>query len=155
MATTGCVRRTVKIMIDLSQLTEAYIKNYRRRLKSPADINKGDCFRFAYLAHKIFGGQLISVTVHVEFFTEEFEPDGSHAFLKIDNKYYDSESVLGVDDWQRLAYFKDADEAPFDFFYEVKIHRSALSFRRYWAFNKAKVRADEKLLYMMYSNNIV
>lgn len=59
----------------------------------PAVINCGECYSWAYCALKVFPNSGIELCN-----TENNE----HAFIKIGNLFYDSESVRGVKDWRQL-----------------------------------------------------
>ena len=138
--------------LDLKYLTEAFLQNYRRRLHQAWEINAGDCFRWALLACKLHGGQLYSVSLMIEdldfIIPGTFKPDGTHAFIKIDNKYYDAETTEGVDDWEQLPYFKRIDFSQYtdSWWYEVREHTSVRSFKRFWRPTLITSRADRKLL---------
>jgi hypothetical protein len=137
-------------MLNLNYLTTAFLKQYRKRLHTSLDINYGDCFRWAMLAYKLYGGQLISVTLMVENSWEGYPgqlvSDGSHAFIKLDDKYYDSESPEGVNDWQELKYFSRLDVSMYDNWeYEVRWHPSIRSFQRFWYTTSNISKADQKL----------
>ncbi len=73
--------------LNLSYINQVFFDHYR--LKTPAAINKGWCFRWAYIAHCLYGGKLCSIFDY-------------HAFIKIDDLYYDSETLDGVSDWTEL-----------------------------------------------------
>lgn len=57
--------------------------------REPARINRGNCMKWAYLTYRIFQpARLWSY--------------GSHAFVKVENKFYDSERLQGENDWRDL-----------------------------------------------------
>lgn len=63
-------------------------KNFFQETK-PEEINNGQCFVWAYLAHRIFRGtQLMS--------------HDSHAFIKYNGRLYDSENLKGVLDFKKM-----------------------------------------------------
>jgi hypothetical protein len=138
--------------MDLKILTREYLRAYRRRLGSSWEINYGDCYRWALLAQRLNGGQLISVTVMCEdTFSEkpdQYIEDGTHAFVLIDGKYYDSESPEGVTDWHQLNYFhrhKKSIDNMYGFKYKYRVHPSVRSFKRYWKPNRNTSKADLRL----------
>lgn len=138
-------------MLNLNYLTLAYLKNYRRRLTVSWHINYGDCYRWALLAQELHGGQLISVTLMIEKpfhdFYDNLIPECSHAFVKIDGKYYDAEMVQGIDDWEQLKYFSRIDFSLYtNWEYELREHTSVRSFKRFWRPTLTTSRADRKLL---------
>lgn len=55
----------------------------------PAKINRGLCMRWAYMAFHMFEGV-------------ELWDYGSHAFIRYQGKFYDSERLQGVEDWKDL-----------------------------------------------------
>lgn len=57
--------------------------------QSPAQINTGECFIWALTAHHVFTG--------VQLWHHD-----SHAFIKYNNLFYDSEKIIGEPDWQDL-----------------------------------------------------
>lgn len=58
-------------------------------LDSTADINKGRCFLWAYIAFRLYK--------RVELWSF-----GNHAFVRHEGKFYDSERPLGEKDWKDL-----------------------------------------------------
>lgn len=55
----------------------------------PMEINFGDCFKWAWIAFKLFK--------NVELWSNEI-----HAFFKYKDKFYDSECLDGIKSWRRL-----------------------------------------------------
>lgn len=89
----------------LSLITQAMmIDPYFSYIKKPSDVNNGDCYYWAFVASQLYGGVLCSVRCRF----------GSHAFVKIDNKYYDSESPNGVNDWRDLIFFENSRSINFN-----------------------------------------
>lgn len=82
--------------LQLPCLTKAFLETYPPK-SYPKDINGGDCFNWAYLANCIYGGELYSY-LHDKM---------GHAFIKINNKFYDSERPNGVKAWDQLPLFQD------------------------------------------------
>lgn len=78
--------------MNAKKITQAFLSLCR--LKKPADINDGLCYYWAYVAYKLFGGSLITV-----------DSWGGHAFIKVNDLYYDSETPDGVEDWSKLPFF--------------------------------------------------
>jgi len=69
---------------DPKFITKTFFKNY-----SPRDINRGQCFIWAYYAHLIFKD--------VQILFNDY-----HAFVKYNGKFYDSQSLNGETDWRLL-----------------------------------------------------
>jgi hypothetical protein len=65
---------------------QAFPETYRG---NPAKINKGQCFRWAFIAYNLFED--------VELWSY-----GIHAFVKVEKKFYDSERLQGEEDWKDL-----------------------------------------------------
>ncbi|HVI40631.1 MAG TPA: hypothetical protein VM577_08225 [Anaerovoracaceae bacterium] len=91
---------------------------------------------------------MITVTKYAKGCEEEdYQQETSHAFIKKNGKYYDSESPEGIDNWEGLGYFKrEAKNSWGTWYYDVKEHCSSLSFKRYWTFKKHSSKADKRLL---------
>lgn len=58
-------------------------------LDSTADINKGRCWLWAYIAFRLYK--------KVELWSF-----GTHAFVKFEGRFYDSERPIGEEDWKDL-----------------------------------------------------
>lgn len=134
-------------------LTKEFIRYYRRSIKFPFEINFGRCFRFSELMFHILGGELVSVTIMVP--DEEYgwpRQHASHAFIKIDGRYYDSESFNGVECWEELNFFiREKAFVGEGYTFEIKNHPSLRSFRRWWKPTKRTLKADRKLLKLIRS----
>ena len=134
-------------MLVFKSLTQAYIKYHRRRVSQAWELNYGYCFRWCAIAHKLKKGKLISVTIICEDSLDEISnkyiQGSSHAFIKIKNKYYDSESINGVKDWHQLGFFIRQEKDPgYKFYYRYIEHPSLKSFRNYWKPTKAMTKSD-------------
>ncbi|MDP2696088.1 MAG: hypothetical protein Q8O87_02435 [bacterium] len=70
------------------------------------------------LSMLFFDGDLFTVHDH-----------GGHAFIKINNNYYDSEAPNGVSDWRHLPFFKKKDDYIAD---NDAITQSYTEFKKYW-----------------------
>lgn len=55
----------------------------------PKLVNRGKCFQWAYTAYLMFEG--------VELWSY-----GTHAFVRVENKFYDSERLQGEESWKDL-----------------------------------------------------
>ena len=97
---------------------------------NPAAINKGNCMQWAYMAYRMFEGvQLWDIC--------------SHAFIKVQGKFYDSERLEGESDWKDLpacnfgagcgSHFCERSGKPAQ-------RRNPNNFKRQW--NKTRVRPD-------------
>lgn len=74
-------------------ITEHFFPQY---LAAPEQINYGQCFMWAYLSHQVFAGCAIYDV-------------GIHAFIKHRGKFYDSERLDGVEDWEDLPATHEPD----------------------------------------------
>lgn len=84
-------------IFDLAEVNYAFARNYRF-LSDPAEINQGNCYIWAYAVYQLVGdSRCILCTVLTSY--------GDHAFIKYNNKFYDSESLNGEDDWNNLKFF--------------------------------------------------
>lgn len=79
----------------------------------PMLINFGDCFRWAWIAYKLFQD--------VQLWSTEY-----HAFIQHENLFYDSECLSGTKPWRRLRTVKDTD-------YSVANKMSPASFQAFWS----------------------
>lgn len=75
------------------------------RLRDAEEINEGWCFYWAWTVYCLYGGTLCSA-------------GEGHAFIKINNKYYDSECLQGADDWQELRFFRNRAGVRYDYLEE-------------------------------------
>lgn len=73
---------------------EIIYPNFFAHYKHPIMINFGDCYKWAYIAYKLFDG--------VELWSSE-----NHAFIKYKDKFYDSESLDGVKSSYKLRTNKE------------------------------------------------
>lgn len=67
-------------------ITETFFPDY---VNKPEDINYGLCWEWAWLAHKTFKNV-------------ELWDICAHAFVRHRNKFYDSQRLLGEEDWKDL-----------------------------------------------------
>lgn len=94
--------------------------NFFRQYISPIEINYGDCFKWAWVAHKLFED--------VELWSHE-----SHAMIKRRGRFYDSEALDGIKNWRRLRTIKDNSGIG----YPSAEKMSAFSFIPFWnCYNK-------------------
>lgn len=134
--------------MDLKKLTHKYLSKYKRRLSTAYEINNGDCHRWSVLANKLYGGNLVTVDVYISWDEDmSFTRDCSHSFLKLNNKYYDSESPDGVDNWKNLRFFESYEaETYHEHMYEVTLHKTLKSHDKVWKPTKQMKKADSSLL---------
>jgi hypothetical protein len=90
--------------------------------QSASGINEGNCFIWAYIVKALYP--------HAKLYSAS-----GHAFIKIGNKFYDSERPLGVLTWKQLKATSYCD--PLD---EEVIEQSKDSFRNYWGFTENVVK---------------
>lgn len=115
--------------MKLEAITQAFLEDPWFDVQDPLEINCGDCYRWAYTAYLIYGGTLYS-------FENKYL---AHAFIKIKNKYYDSESPDGESDWKHLKFF--LEDRPSHIFNTTPIaHESEAEFFDYWNFKSHEVR---------------
>lgn len=69
---------------------------------NPSHINNGFCYKYAYELQK----KLSSLDINCEVMEIE-HLEIPHAFIKINNLFYDSETPFGVDKYQNLPLFKN------------------------------------------------
>ncbi len=95
-----------------------------------ASINRGQCYRWAYIVHKIFGAELCNLP--------------GHAFVKMHGRYYDAECLRGVVNWRRLPLVKkaiqDGRTVP-----EVKILTPA-KFQESWAVDDEEIEKEMEIM---------
>lgn len=76
---------------------KAIRNNWNIRYPIVSEINGGWCYLWAKLIkEKIPNAKLFMV-----------KRNGLHIFVKINNRYYDSESIHGVKDWRKLKSFNN------------------------------------------------
>lgn len=78
-----------QVMLSLKFITDTFYSDWKR----VRAINCGECYSWAYLAHRVLQHR----GIQSELWCSE-----DHAFLKIGNKFYDAERPLGVLDYDRL-----------------------------------------------------
>lgn len=83
-------------------------------------INQGHCYRWAYLAHKLHGVKLYS--------------NYYHAFIKIDDAFYDAEMLHGVKSWRSLPFFQKNKKCT----NKVECHRDLIHFMESWDLNLSR-----------------
>lgn len=68
----------------------------RAGCSTPSGINNGWCYLWACVVKRYLPeADLITV-----------KGKGGHVFIKLGDRYYDSESIRGVKDWKKLNFFK-------------------------------------------------
>jgi len=100
------------MQLDLSEITQKYFPE----VEDPEDINCGRCYQWAWLAYLKTRGQLLT-------YDDVF---GSHAFIRVGDRYYDSSRPQGVESVEHLPFFEN--EPLTILVTEV----SARKFRSYW-----------------------
>ncbi len=91
--------------LNLEAINKVFISHKDFNIDDVYFINEGLCYLWAYTAYCLFGGSLYSTYCH--------------AYIKIDNKYYDSESLDGCLDWR-----------------DLRVHREALSYNSSYLVSK-------------------
>jgi hypothetical protein len=88
-----------KLASDYLKLNRCYILPEEGNIKpNVSHINNGYCAQFA--------SDIIKLYPSAEYYWEEYKGI-PHAFVKYNNKYYDSESPNGVLSWKDLPIFKE------------------------------------------------
>ncbi|MEK6832700.1 MAG: hypothetical protein AABY32_01520 [Nanoarchaeota archaeon] len=108
-------------------ITNKILKEYD--LPDIKSINEGDCYRWAWGFYKKYGGTLCTVS----FYNYGF----GHAFIKINNKYYDAESPNGVKDWRNLKLWPNApiSERQYNNLKNKRVMRMTVAeYRKFWDF---------------------
>lgn len=68
--------------------------NFFQHYNNPIEINFGDCFKWAFIAYRLFND--------VELWSHEI-----HAFIKYRGRFYDSETLDGIKNWRRIRTIKE------------------------------------------------
>jgi hypothetical protein len=84
----------------------------------PIEINFGDCFKWAWIASRLFDG--------VQLWSHE-----THAFIKRGDKFYDSEYLAGIKNWRNLRTIKDFGESD----QPISMRMTKEQFIAYWSAN--------------------
>ncbi len=101
---------------------------------NPTEINCGNCYCWALVAHLIFNtGQLCSVEVSVRY-GQNKKANLSHAFIFVNGKYYDSEALFGVQDWRNLPFFTDWKEYLLET--DLQVSPDEKHFLDFWHFDR-------------------
>lgn len=87
-----------------------FLKTIQKFGQTPQQINRGDCDRFAWRIHELIPNSKVYETPleHDVIIGEKGEEIvvPTHFFVKIDNRYYDAETIEGVKDYCELPPFK-------------------------------------------------
>jgi len=83
-------------------------------------INQGHCYRWAYLAHTLHGAKLYS--------------NYYHAFIKIEDHFYDAEMIHGVKSWRSLPFFQKHKKCTT----KVECHKDIIDFSKSWGLDLEK-----------------
>jgi hypothetical protein len=101
-------------------------EHFPQHVDDPEFINYGQCFMWAYLAHKTFKGVQLWDTPY-------------HAFVRYGKKFYDSENPQGVEDWRDLRACRWS-------YQHQPIKRSNKSFRLNWRGQTRRFKTNWKKL---------
>ena len=82
---------------DFLNILTTHVMSVRNK-QTVSEINRGDCWLWALLAHKNIDGSKIYSALN--------KHRQGHAFISLDGLFYDSESLDGVADWNELGFFK-------------------------------------------------
>jgi hypothetical protein len=76
------------MQLNLAAINQAFIQSDLIKAVHPYLINEGECYKWAFCAYCLYGGRLYSTRYH--------------AFIKLGERYFDSEALQGVLDWREL-----------------------------------------------------
>lgn len=129
----------------LKSITDYFIaskkfRNFRRvnkklgksRMMLPSDINGGECYRWAYFANCLIDCSLYRT----------FGDTYTHAFIGIENKFYDAECCKGVEDWKELPFFILTANRPWcQEWQDNSVKKETVEdFVKYWSFDPKYVK---------------
>lgn len=131
---------------NLKKLNKTFLEYFKssewKNYSTVKDINHGFCMDWAWIAHKLFGGELWT--------NENFY----HAFVKIGSKFYDAQTVNGVSDWVDLGGLRKQRkgmQALIDHGLD-RVHRSSeKEFTSYFHLGDVKHTKDVKTVLDIYS----
>ena len=101
--------------MTLAKINKLFVAHRRKQRSSPylvSHINRGDCYRWAYVVHKIFGAELCNLrkitTMPVvgQLAGYRRRVISRHAIVKMHGKYYDAECLRGIVDWRLMPAVK-------------------------------------------------
>lgn len=105
-------------MPNLNWITSKYFPQH-----SPRSINSGNCYNWAYIAYQHYNA--------VSLYT--VQDCGGHAFIKIRQKYFDSQNPNGVLHWSSLQSLREICHN--NIYYLRPYKHNINAFLRYWAKN--------------------
>jgi len=107
--------------LTLAKINKLFVAHRRKQRSSPylvGHINRGDCYRWAYMVHKLFGAELCTLTVSKQRDLNGNKARGftisRHAIVNMHGKYYDAQCLRGVVNWQFLPIMKISHNAEFE-----------------------------------------
>jgi|SRR3989304_2471428 len=111
-----------RIKHDLSHITNQFFPDV-----PVCYINRGYCYYWVYIAKILYPqGELFTLYTY-----------GGHAFIKIGDLFYDSDSPKGVRSWKRLKVLKNTP--PLD---ETMLHRQTLKeFAKWWGIRTRSINS--------------
>lgn len=112
--------------MNLKRITEQFFPHL-----TPAQINNGYCFNWAIASYF----ELKTEGKSVELFSiPETVRHGSHAFIKVDNLFFDAEATLGVPVWRYIPFVRLYENSRKIRIKneEVQSHVSLKKFIEYW-----------------------
>ncbi len=105
------------------------------------NINRGDCYCWAYIVHKIFGAELYSITISKQRDLADNKARGftidRHAIVSMNGKYYDAQCLRGVVNWRLLPVIRNVHGADFKMM-------SAEEFCKSWHFEDSHIECEMK-----------
>ena len=119
-------------MLNLNHITKEHFA-----IIDPVDINTGMCCHWAWFAKKEYPKAKLFDWVDKESKT------WGHAFVKIDDYYYDSEAPIGVTDWHKLGFIKRLPQKGYSVSQGTLSAIPTKRFRRDW--NVSKKTLEKKI----------
>jgi hypothetical protein len=90
----------------------------RASTSTPSGINRGWCYLWACVVKRY--------RPEADLVVVKGNKGNGHVFIRLGDKYYDSECLRGRKDWKKLNYFKRSDFDLGDSFYKVVTEEEAL-----------------------------
>lgn len=115
-------------MLNLKSVRAVYFPSLNAR-----QINRGDCYRWAYVVKRMFSKAILCSDLY----------EGTHAFIRIEGLYYDSQSPLGVRHWRNLAFYRSDSAASIK---RLNVTETGVTeFQRLWGNIRSFARNKKKL----------
>ena len=112
-------------------------KSSKSRMMLPSDINAGECYRWTYFVSLCIENCQLFRTIGDTY---------THAFISIEDKFYDAECLGGVIDWKQLPFFILTSKRPWcqEWEDDAIIKDEKDEFIKYWKFDPVYVEERVK-----------